>query len=161
ARRRRLHHAAARTLRHGSGDHRCDRSRPLGGTGGTQRRRSTRFLRTAILVAALGCAPPVVEHPKDWFELSSAERSDRLFDALGTYPRNVRVESGELRFVELGPSSPTPWLFVHGLAGTLGDFAPLIVSAGAKEHVLAVDLPGFGGSVSIDSDYTVAGFAKV
>jgi pimeloyl-ACP methyl ester carboxylesterase len=115
----------------------------------------------AGLQACAGAAP----RGKTFLDLDPVARAQVLFDGVGTAPRTLRLEDCEIRFVEAGPAKTPegelPWIFIHGLGGTLGDFAPLFVAASAQHHVFALDLPGFGGSVMIAPDYSIPAFVHV
>jgi len=140
----------------------------------------------ALLCTACSVQPP--PKATAWIDLNPRERADRLFDTSRSAARTLRLEDSQVRFVELGPTTtspapartaapartsplvlsalPTPtasnqsapWLFLHGLGGSLGDFAPLMLAAAEQQRVFALDLPGFGGSISLDADYSIAGY---
>jgi len=97
----------------------------------------------------------------DWVELSAEERAQRLQLETGQETRKIRVGRAELAFLEIGQSTTDlpPLLMIHGIGANMGDMAPLILSAMKTEHVIAVDLPGYGQSKSLDQDFTIARYA--
>lgn len=127
-------------------------------------------MRLAVVVAtlALACAtaPPA---PPDapWVDLSADARADRLVQASGLDLRHLALPDAVLRFLWVdgqGEARAGATLFVHGLNGALGDFAPVLLAAarGQPAHpVVALDLPGWGGSQSRSGDHRVTGYAKV
>jgi 2-hydroxy-6-oxonona-2,4-dienedioate hydrolase len=122
-----------------------------------------------VLVAALSllaCAPRTAAAPKrDWPDLSADARATRLSRELGLDYRHVALRQAVIRFVEVAAepfaASAAPILFVHGIGGSLGDFGPVMLLARGKARLVALDLPGFGGSTSADHDYSMRGLAKV
>lgn len=119
-------------------------------------------------LALFGCAARPGHPPKrDWHELSPDARAARLVRELGLDYRHLALRRAMIRFVELpaaasaSPRSAAPILFVHGIGGSLGDFAPVMLLARGKAQLVALDLPGFGGSTSADHDYSVHGLANV
>ena len=126
---------------------------------------SRRGLIACALAALAGCASPRPPEPRGWIDLDSTSRAERLFGEAHLQPRALRLEDAQLRFIELGPadrkaSREVPWLFIHGLGGNLADFAPLMLEAAREHRVFAVDLPGFGGSVSLTPDYSIPRFVR-
>jgi len=91
-----------------------------------------------------------------------------MFSAVGAEPRQIRVGSSVLRFVDVGPRRPggdggpedgretaPALLFVHGFGGSMGDFAPLVIRLSETRRVLALDLPGFGDSATDGEDTSI------
>ena len=135
------------------------------------------------LVLIAGCAqapePPQLAAEnitKSWLDLSTEQCSARLFKISGEMPRHMAIEDGQLQFLELGSTQnnnqensqavedterdKTPWLLVHGLGGSMGDWAPLFVEAATRHRVFAIDLPGFGGSTSSTNEYSIIAFVR-
>lgn len=114
----------------------------------------------ALTLAA--CSAAVPPPRPGYIDLTSQQRAERLFNELHLRPRTLRLQSAELRFIEAGRGvqGDVPWLFIHGLGGNLGDFGPLIVAASRQRRVFAIDLPGFGGSVSVEADYSIPAYVR-
>jgi pyruvate dehydrogenase E2 component (dihydrolipoamide acetyltransferase) len=131
------------------------------------------FVRGLAVAAALLGAPEGEAHaqcaqaPSVWSTLTPDQVCERLYQSSGELPRTMRLPGRVLTFLEKGPAvaSPgapaaLPWLLVHGFGGRLCDFAPIILEASKQRPVLALDLPGFGGSVSLDNDYSIDAYAR-
>lgn len=116
------------------------------------------------LVFALGCAhsiaSPVTE--RTWSQLNAEERGQRLQNEVGEKVRKIRVGRAEIAFLEFGKHKDVvraPLLMIHGIGANMGDMAPLILKAMKEEHVIAIDLPGYGQSKQFDHDFTIARYA--
>ncbi len=127
------------------------------------------FPRACVLIACaavLGCGARQQKKELDWEELSTKDRSARLFEALDIQARIIRLGSAVMHFIDVRPdSSPVSHkrpaiLFVHGFAGSLGDFAPTILSLSKRHRVLAFDLPGFGNSFRTDHEYSIEAYGR-
>lgn len=99
-----------------------------------------------------------------WRALDASVRAERLRRTLGADFRRVSLPEAVLRFLEIGPAQggdAGPILFVHGLGGALGDFAPVFARYAREgiRRVVAVDLPGWGESLSRNNDHRVTGYA--
>lgn len=129
-----------------------------------------RVISVALCAVALACGDrvPLPAAERSWPDLTAKERDARMCDALGAEPRRIRVGDAVLRFIDVGPrrvgadagagggaESAPPWLFVHGFGGSIGDFAPLVIRLSETRRVLAVDLPGFGDSVTSGNDTSI------
>jgi pimeloyl-ACP methyl ester carboxylesterase len=112
------------------------------------------------LLGLAGCAASAAVSG-DWRDLGAAERSLRVRDRLHTDFRLIKVPGAVVRFIDVGPAAGTPVLFVHGLEGGLGDFAPVMLRMAGSVRLMAADLPGSGGSASMLGDYSVSGQARV
>ena len=120
-----------------------------------------------LVLSLLGCAAhakPV--DPGHWPALSTEGRIARLTRELGSDFRHLRLPGARVRFIEVpgppdGADGSRPILFVHGIGGGLGDFGPVMLKARGTARLVALDLPGFGGSVSERHDYSVSGAAKM
>src|SRR6266436_5669670 len=67
-------------------------------------------------------------------------------DAHAATPREIEVGGRRLRYLELGEGDGTPVLLVHGFGGDLNTwmFTQPVLAEGRR--VIALDLPGHGGS---------------
>jgi len=122
-----------------------------------------RLLALACAVSWSGCVGRHAARAHSWLELQPKQRSERLVRELGTDFRYLELPGARLRFIELDAlleTSERPILFVHGLGGGLADFAPVMLLARGSARLVALDLPGFGGSTSSRLDYSVSGAAK-
>jgi pyruvate dehydrogenase E2 component (dihydrolipoamide acetyltransferase) len=123
------------------------------------------------LIAALapgGCGSGRAEKRQTWIERSSESRSAGLLEELDDRARFLHLAHALVRFAEVphgrGPAHEDPAgeaiVFVHGFGGTMGDFAPVILSMRGGERLVAFDLPGFGGSLRDDERYTIDGYVE-
>lgn len=62
--------------------------------------------------------------------------------------RTVQLPQGRVSYLEQGSSQPgaPSMVLLHGLMGTAATFLPFLEVLPATQHVIAVDLPGAGGS---------------
>jgi pimeloyl-ACP methyl ester carboxylesterase len=76
----------------------------------------------------------------------------------GIKSESVQVEGYRVHYFEVGPSSGTPLVLVHGLGDRAEAWAPLLGKLGAAGfHVYALDLVGYGrSSQPADADYSIA-----
>lgn len=58
----------------------------------------------------------------------------------------LRLDGRPAAYMEAGGSAATPLLCVHGLTGSKEDYAAVVDPLAADRRVIAVDLPGHGGS---------------
>src|SRR5690606_10856415 len=68
----------------------------------------------------------------------------------------------EVHFLEAGPKSNTPVVFIHGLGGSLSSWQLVMGGMAGGHRMTAVDLPGHGGSskaAPADADYSLSGLA--
>jgi pimeloyl-ACP methyl ester carboxylesterase len=99
----------------------------------------------------------------NWLEVPEAQRCARLFADLGLEPRRLHLPSAVVRFVDVPSAQPdagAPWLLVHGYAGNLCDWGPMLARLGHRHRVVAFDLPGFGESASKDDHYTIDSYVQ-
>lgn len=114
-----------------------------------------------LIVAVVGCTAPVRQ--SDWQTMTPSERNSALFE---TTPRRwLRLRDALVQFVAIEPDTEraemtVPVLFVHGLAGSMGVYGRVLPNAGERQPVFALDLPGFGSSVSLHGRHTVAAYVE-
>jgi pimeloyl-ACP methyl ester carboxylesterase len=72
---------------------------------------------------------------------------------------DVEIRGRRLRYLDYGEGAAV--LFVHGLGGSWQTWLENIEVLGAENRVLAVDLPGFGGSEPLEADAEIDDFADV
>ena len=99
---------------------------------------------------------------ENWLDVPAAERCPRTFANLGQAPRRMRLPSAVVRFY-LGPAHPDTgpaWVLIHGYAGNLCSYGPMLRELAQRHRVLAFDLPGFGESASVDEHYTVDSYVQ-
>jgi pyruvate dehydrogenase E2 component (dihydrolipoamide acetyltransferase) len=75
-------------------------------------------------------------------ELSASEDAE----AEGVKPRNIEVAGRRLRFLELGEGDGVPVLLVHGFGADLNTWMFTQPALAKGRRVVALDLPGHGGS---------------
>ncbi|MEZ4507670.1 MAG: alpha/beta fold hydrolase [Thermomicrobiales bacterium] len=72
------------------------------------------------------------------------------------------ADGREVHFLEAGPKSNTPVVFIHGLGGSLSSWQLVMGGMAGGHRMTAVDLPGHGGSsktAPADADYSLSGLA--
>jgi pimeloyl-ACP methyl ester carboxylesterase len=109
----------------------------------------------ALAGAAVAGEPAGYEN---WPEVPEAQRCERMFANLHQAPRRLHLPSAVVRFIDLEPAEPDPdppWLLIHGYAGDLCSYGPMVAALAPRHRVLAFDLPGFGESASSDEHYTI------
>ncbi|MGI8461463.1 MAG: alpha/beta fold hydrolase [Solirubrobacterales bacterium] len=77
--------------------------------------------------------------------------------------RSIRVRGTEVRYVELGPSPSSagpPLVFVHGLSGAWQNWLEQIPHFAGDHRVVALDLPGFGGSPVPNWPITISEYGR-
>lgn len=62
-----------------------------------------------------------------------------------------------LNHIRFGHGKPV--LLVHGLGGSWRSWTPVLALLGAQREVVAIDLPGFGGSVALDRQPSIDALA--
>jgi pimeloyl-ACP methyl ester carboxylesterase len=74
----------------------------------------------------------------------------------------VRVGEDEINYVDIGEGDAAPVVFVHGLGGQWQNFIENIPRVAAERRVLALDLPGFGGTaMPSDGEVSIQGYGRV
>ena len=123
----------APTGRHPAAD-RCGRRRDLAGWRFACRCRPEEVSETDIddFVAGFAAPQPTAEPGTD---------------AESTKPQDVEVPGGRLRYLELGAGDSVPVLLVHGFGADLNTWMFAQPALAEERRVVAVDLPGHGGSV--------------
>ena len=97
----------------------------------------------AAFVEALKAAPPVVEEDAGALALSTIEADGR-----------------SIRVGRAGEGEATPVVLIHGFSGDLENWLFTIPALAAERPVIALDLPGHGGSDKDVGDGSVGGLAK-
>jgi pimeloyl-ACP methyl ester carboxylesterase len=87
----------------------------------------------AALLAAIALWPETPPHPTGaWMERA------------GVSPRSIQVGDARLRYVRRGDGPAV--VLVHGFASSIYTWAEVLPPLAQRHDVVAVDLPGFGGS---------------
>src|SRR4051794_4961442 len=73
--------------------------------------------------------------------------------------RTLDVGPDRLRYVELGAGAP-PVLLLHGLGGNWTAWLETLPALAREHRVIAVDLPGFGGSAPGSDGISIPGYAR-
>jgi pimeloyl-ACP methyl ester carboxylesterase len=73
--------------------------------------------------------------------------------------RTVELGADRISYVELGEGE-TPVLLVHGLGGNWTAWLESLPALAAKHRVIAVDLPGFGGSPPSGDGISIPGYSR-
>jgi pimeloyl-ACP methyl ester carboxylesterase len=71
----------------------------------------------------------------------------------------TEVDGHRICYIDEG--SGRPLLFVHGLGGTMNNWAPSITFFSERYRVISLDLPACGESAYADTDYSLEFFARV
>lgn len=110
----------------------------------------------------LGCASAKKANvSKEWPAMSAAQRQERLTRLPGFDTRLLQYNQGQLEFIEppsrfaAKDSNAPNVVYIHGLGGNVGDFAPQILDTNQGRAVVAVNLPGTGQSTQQQRDYTI------
>jgi pimeloyl-ACP methyl ester carboxylesterase len=74
--------------------------------------------------------------------------------------RTIDLGGDHLHYVDLGGSG-TPLLFIHGLGGNWTAWLENLPAFTAQHRVLAIDLPGFGGSPVPAAGISIVGYADI
>jgi pimeloyl-ACP methyl ester carboxylesterase len=100
---------------------------------------------------------------ESWPDVPAAQRCPRMFAAQGIAPRRMHLPSAVVRFLDIQSAEPdegASWLLIHGYAGNLCDYGPMVARLAERHRVLAFDLPGFGESASADEQYTIDSYVQ-
>lgn len=89
----------------------------------------------ALLLAVLGL--------RFWPE-APPRSSEAWLDAAGLIPRFEIIAGTRVRYVRAGAGSPV--LLIHGIASSLSTWREVFLPLAREHDVVALDLPGFGGS---------------
>jgi pimeloyl-ACP methyl ester carboxylesterase len=89
----------------------------------------------------------VQETPEEWRAIDWQRHS-----------RVVKLEGDALSYVELGAGDPV--LLIHGLGGNWTAWLETIPALARRYRVIAVDLPGFGGSAPSGNGISVTGYSR-
>lgn len=73
-----------------------------------------------------------------------AEPVDAWLPAAGLVPVRARVGGDEIRYVRTGSGPPV--VLVHGIASSIYTWRDVLPELAGRHEVVALDLPGFGGS---------------
>jgi pimeloyl-ACP methyl ester carboxylesterase len=71
----------------------------------------------------------------------------------------VTTEGTSLHYNRSGTGSPL--VLVHGFLGGIAEWDPLTKHLSSRHDVIAVDLPGFGGSAAVPPPGTIAGYGDL
>jgi pimeloyl-ACP methyl ester carboxylesterase len=72
----------------------------------------------------------------------------------------VEVDREPVNYVEVGDGELEPIVFVHGLGGQWQNWLENIPRAALERRVIAIDLPGFGGSPMPRERITIPGYGR-
>ncbi len=114
--------------------------------------RTARWARAAILIAfagTLACATAGGGRPAS--------------PGAAEWTRTLDLQGAQVAFRDEGRAAgeEPPWVLVHGLGGSMEDFAELRERASRSRRVLSFDLPGFGQSSNPQQDYRVVRYAQL
>ncbi len=70
----------------------------------------------------------------------------------------VELDGSRICYIDEGEGPPL--LFVHGIGGSISNWAPNIEHFKRRYRVIALDLPGFGKSDYVDTDYSLEFHAR-
>jgi len=123
------------------------------------RRRSRLALAAAAYLVLLGASHVARRLPGTSPPATPPGVAVREVDGTRLLDREITVA-----YTERGPTSPAPQslpvLLLHGSPGSRRDFTGVIPVLAEPRHVLAPDLPGFGGSTEDVADYSIAAHAR-
>ena len=99
-----------------------------------------------------------VQQFNDQFAETLAARVEEA--EFGPQPEHVDVKGHRMRYLQMGASDSAPLLLLHGFGGDLNNWLfnhPILAE---RHHVLALDLPGHGGTSKAMDVADVAGLAN-
>lgn len=73
---------------------------------------------------------------------------------------DVMVKGRRLRYVDVGAGDAPPAVFVHGVGGNWQNWLETLPSVARGRRVLALDLPGFGGSEMPTAEISISDYAE-
>jgi pimeloyl-ACP methyl ester carboxylesterase len=74
--------------------------------------------------------------------------------------RRTKVGGRDVNYVDLGAGDRAPVVFVHGLGGNWQNWLENLAYVAQSRRVLAVDLPGFGGSEMPDVEISISNYGR-
>jgi pimeloyl-ACP methyl ester carboxylesterase len=74
---------------------------------------------------------------------------------------DIPVDGGSLHVIEAGPRTAPPVVLLHGWPQSASAWAPMMATGSAGARLIAVDLPGTGGSAGVSTDGTKTAVAGV
>jgi len=107
-----------------------------------------RLLRWWVIVPGLGLLLVVLDRPR-----SKPPHQAEWLDAGGVLLRTVRAGGG-------GGAGDTTLILLHGYGESLTTWRAVFDPLAAHAKVIAIDLPGFGGSAKPDVPYTLAAMTE-
>lgn len=122
------------------------------------------FFELFLLVACCGCASRAFKSPQDF--LSEHLNTPVQLGTTETISRYWSFGHDLVHFVTNATETnrnSTPFLFVHGLGGTIADYSEIIslVRNSAQHPYYAVDLPPFGKSAMGEADLSIHHYAEM
>lgn len=95
-------------------------------------------------IAAAAAAMLAVASAGVWLASPAPISPDTWMSAAGLAPLRTRVGEDEIRYVRVGSGPPV--ILVHGFGSSLYTWKDVIPDLALRHEVVALDLPGFGGS---------------
>src|SRR5207245_3775331 len=86
---------------------------------------------------------------------------EREAEAEGATPRGIEVDGWRLRYLELGEGDGVPVVLVHGFGADLNTWMFTQPALAEGRRVIALDLPGHGGSAKQIDHADAAGLAAL
>jgi pimeloyl-ACP methyl ester carboxylesterase len=75
--------------------------------------------------------------------------------------RSTEIAGRRVNYVDIGSGDGPPVVFVHGLGGAWQNWLENIPRVAQERRVLALDLPGFGGSEMPLREISISGYGRV
>lgn len=133
----------------------------------TKNKRYSLIFLFCLLISLTSIKTPLLANENQPVWLNTAFKNKSL-EKNNEFIRYVRINDSIIKFIEISNSNKlnlvdeeTPLLFIHGLGGSLNDFEDLIPIASKSHNVIAIDLPGFGGSISFKDNYSINKYADI
>jgi pimeloyl-ACP methyl ester carboxylesterase len=82
-----------------------------------------------------------------------------VYNAMTLKPGTIRIHGRDLAYIDQGDGPAL--LFIHGIGGDWTTWEPVLAPLTDAYRVIAVDLPGHGGSAKGAGDYSLGGLANV
>src|SRR5256714_6658197 len=74
--------------------------------------------------------------------------------------RSAEIDGRRVQYVDMGSGDGRPVVFVHGIAGNWQNWLENLPRFAQERRVVALDLPGFGGSEDPAEDVSIAGLGR-
>src|SRR3954447_14543093 len=88
-------------------------------------------------------------NPSEWLKVDWSQ-----------YLHTATIDGRDVNYLEYGDTSKPTVMLVHGLAGCWQNWLANVIGLSEEFHVVALDLPGFGGSELPADGISIPGYAN-